>query len=620
MFPLPKTCAPELTLVEMAGDMIAEQSHELVRAVIVTVMAHLKRWDAIMPVGPMMRALCLGNEAYCGKQFDKLPNCVNDASSVRDMVNKVPSCKAEFKTNLADKKAMETALADFLCKASTHPPRVLLFYFSGHGVQTGDELYLVPTGASPSDNQELKEQCLSHDEIFCTFKKWGQKVKIGDVMCVVVIDACRREINGTQCNCPFPETLEPRGNSRPEVWTMCVAAARSKAAYTSLPAVSDLSAFTRHFVSEECGLFEPNVPFKRALELVCQAVRLSSSGRQQDPTILGLERIPEHICLWSDHPDTKQYDVCFLFHEKDKPLAKLMKDQLLTKRHFNEGIFLDAETGAGTRIAQFASALCNSRIIALVVSTLTLDGISDISIDTACECPLSRLLLKYEMVLEILEHCPDTQILPILCGHEDKSAGRFMDIDSANFCFSDAWLATLNSTVKMHSLSRQARLLLRRFGGHLASKLQNTPLQRIEGITTPSLIKGRKLKETMQAIASLPSWNIEAMPKDATIKLLADRILKMLDKCMTPRPAKRQLSSNSRSDSIDSCVLPSPTSSAASPKKSKFDSFCSPPPSGGEMVKCGSGSCMMPSMEEAIFSTFLTSGLKIECDETRIEV
>jgi len=103
-------------------------------------MAPLRKWDDIMPQGPMLRALCLGNEAYTTSSFEKLPNCVNDAASVNEMVNTVPACEAEFKINLADKKAMKTALVDFLGRASARPPRVLLFYFSGHGVQTGDQL------------------------------------------------------------------------------------------------------------------------------------------------------------------------------------------------------------------------------------------------------------------------------------------------------------------------------------------------------------------------------------------------------------------------------------------------------------------------------------------------
>ena len=347
-------------------------------------------------------------------------------------------------------------------------------------------------------------------------------------MCVVVIDACRSEIDGSECKDPFPKALEPRGNGRPEVWALCVAAARSKAAYTSPPAVSDLSAFTHHFISEECGIFEPNVPFKRALELVCERVRLSNARQKQDPTILGLERIPDHVCLWPETPATQKFDVCICYNEEaDKPLAKIIRDQLLLTGKCSEGIFLEPETGGRNREAQFANALCNSCIIAFVVSNHSFDGILDLAHDAPCESHLSRLLLKYEMALEIVEHRPDTQILPIVC-HEDKSSGRFGDIDCATCCFSDSWLATLNSSVKHSRIAVQARRLLRKFDGDLAGKLHNKALQCIDGHSIPSLIKGRRLKETMQAISTLPGWKIEAMPKDAAVKLLVEHFLTTL--------------------------------------------------------------------------------------------
>ena len=71
--------------------------------------------------------------------------------------------------NVQDKAAMERALKDFLTKIH-RPPRMVLVYFSGHGVQEGDEIFLVPTHASPSTLEELRAQCLSHDELFRILK------------------------------------------------------------------------------------------------------------------------------------------------------------------------------------------------------------------------------------------------------------------------------------------------------------------------------------------------------------------------------------------------------------------------------------------------------------------
>jgi hypothetical protein len=69
--------------------------------------------------------------------------------------------------------------------------------------------------------------------------------------------------------------------------------------------------------------------------------------------------------------------------------------------------------------------------------------------------------------------------------------------------------------------------LLRRHDGELARKLDNKQLKL--AVSIPSLIRGRRLKETMQAIAGLEPYEIEAMPKDRAIALLVEHVLKMLN-------------------------------------------------------------------------------------------
>ena len=120
------------------------------------------------------------------------------------------------------------------------------------------------------------------------------------------------------------------------------------------------------------------------------------------------------------------------------------------KRLHNNGRILTGSTDTGYRDDQCASALCNSRLIALIVSNNTFKGIADLTPESHCDAQLSSLLLHYEMVLEILEHRPPprTHVLPIFF----KDGGvpdRFEDIDRRAFCFSDGWLANLNSAVKV---------------------------------------------------------------------------------------------------------------------------------------------------------------------------
>ena len=76
---------------------------------------------------------------------------------------------AKVKCNIKDKAAMELELKDFL-RQIRRPPRMVLVYFSGHGVQEGDEIFLVPTHVSPSTVEEMRALCLSHDELFRILK------------------------------------------------------------------------------------------------------------------------------------------------------------------------------------------------------------------------------------------------------------------------------------------------------------------------------------------------------------------------------------------------------------------------------------------------------------------
>ena len=297
----------------------------------------------------MLRALCFGNATYSSAQFGELPNCVQDANSVKKAVDEMPGAEAQVHINLADKRAMQAALDDFLGKASARPPRMLMFYVSGHGVQTGEQLYLVPTGASPGTPQQLSEQCLSHGEIFRAFEAWTDKVNIADVVCVLIIDACRRQLGGTVHEDPFPHTLEPRGGERPGMWAMCVATARSKDAYA--PENSEISAFTRHLISEQSGLFQPNVPVKQALQLVCERVRtdptVKKPSHRQEPALLGLEVIPD-IILWPVPPATQQYEVYLCYHEDDILLARSIRDKLQLSGRCNDDIFFQAQAGTLT--------------------------------------------------------------------------------------------------------------------------------------------------------------------------------------------------------------------------------------------------------------------------------
>ena len=131
-----------------------------------------QKWEETLPHGPSLCALCIGNDDYESSTFGALRLCARDAKAVAAQVrNKLEDAGAwaEVKCNIKDKADMEGELKDFLKKIH-RPPRMVLVYFSGHGVQEGDEIFLVPTHASPSTVKELRALCLSHDELFRILK------------------------------------------------------------------------------------------------------------------------------------------------------------------------------------------------------------------------------------------------------------------------------------------------------------------------------------------------------------------------------------------------------------------------------------------------------------------
>ena len=131
-----------------------------------------QKWEETLPHGPPLCALCMGNDKYESSSFPALKSCVKDAKAVAAQVRDKLGQSGAWATvadNIKDKAAMEMKVKDFL-RQIRKPPRMVLVYVSGHGVQEGDEIFIVPTHASPSTLEELRAQCLSHDELFRILK------------------------------------------------------------------------------------------------------------------------------------------------------------------------------------------------------------------------------------------------------------------------------------------------------------------------------------------------------------------------------------------------------------------------------------------------------------------
>ena len=151
------------------------------------------------------------------------------------------------------------------------------------------------------------------------------KIQVTDIMFLVFLDTCRSRLGGGELADDYSETLDPE--EKPNVWALCAATSRSKVALQG--AVStELSAFTHYLVSEECGLFEPNVPVRKAVEDACQKLR--ENAKDQNPIPMGLHSIPQDFCLLRKGAAATEYDVCLCYRrDRDEDLARFFHDKLV---------------------------------------------------------------------------------------------------------------------------------------------------------------------------------------------------------------------------------------------------------------------------------------------------
>ena len=130
-------------------------------------------------------ALVIGNSEY---PFGKLINPRNDAKLMASTLKQVGF---EVTTVLdADRQTMQKALLDF-SRAIRDTDTVGLFYYAGHGAQTGGENYLIPIDADIKAESELKLFGINVDEFVATLERANGRINI------VILDSCRNNPFGS---------------------------------------------------------------------------------------------------------------------------------------------------------------------------------------------------------------------------------------------------------------------------------------------------------------------------------------------------------------------------------------------------------------------------------------
>ena len=126
-------------------------------------------------------ALVIGNSSY---QHSSLSNPVNDATQMGETLRKL-GFDVSVKTN-ATQKDMKRAITDFGTRLDRAGSKAMgLFYYAGHGVQSGQINHLIPLKAKIDKEADLDVEAVSAQWVL------GQMEHARNAMNMVILDACR---------------------------------------------------------------------------------------------------------------------------------------------------------------------------------------------------------------------------------------------------------------------------------------------------------------------------------------------------------------------------------------------------------------------------------------------
>lgn len=124
-------------------------------------------------------ALVIGNAAYT--QSEALKNPVRDAKAMRDKLKSI-GFEVLYEED-ASTEEMDKALRNFYEKLQGCD--IGLFYFSGHGIESGGVNYLLPISSKIKEESDLKRNAVDLSEIL------SDASYSGSGQLVFIIDACR---------------------------------------------------------------------------------------------------------------------------------------------------------------------------------------------------------------------------------------------------------------------------------------------------------------------------------------------------------------------------------------------------------------------------------------------
>jgi hypothetical protein len=133
----------------------------------------------IAPAAPERRtALVIGNGAY---EIGRLKNPLNDATDMAATLKRM-GFNVILKTN-AGQREMDEAVREFGRRLTRSD--VGLFFFAGHGIQTGGTNYLIPVGARIEKEEDVRFEAIDAGRILSEMDYANNGLNI------VLLDACR---------------------------------------------------------------------------------------------------------------------------------------------------------------------------------------------------------------------------------------------------------------------------------------------------------------------------------------------------------------------------------------------------------------------------------------------
>ena len=207
-------------------------------------------------------ALIIGNKEY-HKPFTTLSNTVNDAKAMKDILE-TRGFKVIYKTDVT-KREFDNSLEEFY--RELRRGAIGLLYFSGHGLESNGQNYLIPTDSNIKAKSDTQYEAIALNKITKRMQSENDKLNI------VILDACRND--------PFAKALGIGGlaKSEPPVG-LFVSYATKAGAVSSDGRVGGNGLFTTYLIKYMKEPLSFKDVFQKAREAVYEA-----SNKTQFPAI-----------------------------------------------------------------------------------------------------------------------------------------------------------------------------------------------------------------------------------------------------------------------------------------------------------------------------------------------